>query len=145
MAYIAQKPCHLAGQAFFIGDIVPDEVIHPGNAKNLLKMGIIALQGGDPVEAATGTIETPERIIVVLHGEEGDLPLGLTPEDLQAVFDVLTTNVSEAETIINGITDQDALIALHAADSRKSVRELAKARATELITVPENEESAGEQ
>ena len=42
MTYVAQKPCRLAGQAFLIGDVIPDEVIHPGAAKNLLRMGIIS-------------------------------------------------------------------------------------------------------
>lgn len=147
MAYIAQKPCHLAGQAFYIGDIVPDEVIHPGNAKNLLKMGIIALHGGELlVESGQGTIEEAETPAarVIIHAEEGDMPLELTEEGLQAVVDVLTAPVADAEAIVKGMTDMDALILLDATDKRKSVQGLAKARALELGPAQEEEESAGE-
>lgn len=42
MAYTALKPCRFAGQSFRIGESVPVEVIQPGAAKSLVKMGVIA-------------------------------------------------------------------------------------------------------
>jgi hypothetical protein len=144
MAYIAQKPCRLAGQAFLIGDIVPDEVIHPGNAKNLLKMGIIAEAGG---ELATGTLVAEEGavsapLVITIHAKEGDLELEPTAEGIQAVFDVLTASAKDVEPTIKAMTDADALILLDLTDSRKTVKELARDRALEISQ--EGEESEGD-
>lgn len=143
MAYIAQKPCRLAGQAFLIGDLVPDEVIHPGNAKNLLKMGIIAETSGDHIsifQAAEGA--TSEPMVITIHSKDGDLELEPTPEGIQAVFDVLTSSAKDVEPTIKAMTDADALILLDLADSRKSVKELARDRALEISQ--EGEESEGD-
>ena len=138
MAYIAVKPCRFAGQSFKVGEIIPAEFLQPGASKNLVKMGIIAEEGGELVAPSTD-------ITVVLHTAEGDMDLNLTPEGLQAVFDALTGNVSEAEATINEMTDVDALILLDCSDKRKSVGELTKARAEALTAPQEGEESEGEE
>ena len=146
MASIAVKPCRFAGQSFKVGEIIPAEFLQPGASKNLVKMGIIAEEGGELVAPSTGTIEAPNTdITVVLHTAEGDMDLNLTPEGLQAVFDTLTGNVSEAEATINEMTDVDALILLDCSDKRKSVGELTKARAEALTAPQEGEESEGEE
>lgn len=147
MAYVATKPCKFAGQSFRIGEVVPAEVIQPGAAKNLVKMGIIAEQSGELIVSTIETAEAKEPTPyakVVIHAEEGDMDLNLTPEGLQAIFDVLSSNVSAAEPIISEMTDGDALILLHISDSRKSVKELAETRAKELNAPQEGEESEGE-
>jgi len=145
--YVAVKPCKFGGQRFLIGESIPADVIQPGAANNLLRMGIIAEASEGP---ATGTIEATQEertqpvIEITIHAEEGDLDLTPTPEGLQAIFDVLSTNVSGAESIINGMTDEDALILLHISDSRKSIKELAENRAQAINTPQEDEESAGD-
>ena len=150
MAYIALKPCRFAGQSFRIGESVPVDLVQPGAAKSLVRMGIIV--EGEPEAASTKseetTIEAPNAAITVtIHAKEGDMPLDLTPEGLQAVFDVLTTTVSEAEAIINGMTDGDALILLNISDNRRTIQNLTEERAKALIapqeaeTAPENEEN----
>lgn len=144
MAYVALKPCCFAGHRFRIGEIVPGELVHPGNANNAVKMGLIAEQSGD----AGTTAKTPEvlavsTMVVTIHTAEEDIPLELTQEGLQAVVDVLTSNVDDAEPVIAAMTDGDALILLHMTDSRKSIKAAAEARAQEINQ--ETEESAGEQ
>lgn len=149
MAYVAIKPCRFAGQSFKIGENVPADLIQPGAAKRLVKMGIIAAQKTEDLEAATiGEEKIEEGILVsdvsiIIHAEEGDIALNPAPEGMQAVFDVLTSNVSNAEPIIKDLTDEDALILLHASDSRKSVKELAWTRAQDLAS--QKAENAGEQ
>ena len=145
MAYVALKPCCFAGHRFRIGETIPDEVVHPGNANNAVKMGLIAKQPGDatthvdtPAETGNTTVET---MAVTIHAEEGDLPLNLTAEGLQSVVDVLTSNVDDAEPIVAAMTDGDALILLHMTDNRKSIKAAAEARAQALNA----EESEGEQ
>ena len=147
MAYVALKPCCFAGHRFRIGEPIPGEFVHPGNANNAVKMGLIAEQAG---EAGT-TAHTPEAKVnppaaamtVNIHAEEGELPLELTQEGLQAVVDVLTSNVDDAEPIIAAMTDGDALILLHLTDNRKSIKAAAEARAKALNE--DSKESAGEQ
>ena len=133
MAYVAIKPCKFAGQSFRIGEVVPAELIQPGAAKNLIRMGIIAEQSGELiVSKAAETKKAPQKHKVAVHAKEGDMDLDLTQEGLQAIFDVLTGNVSAAESTINEMTDEEALILLHISDSRKSVKELAETRAKAL-------------
>ena len=139
MAYTAIKPCRFAGQTYRIGEEVPAEVIQPGAAKNLVKMGIIAESGGAINAAPIKTVKLPAREVVIRAKE---MDLTPTPKGLQAIFDVLTANVSEAETIIEKMTDNDALILLNISDSRKSVKELTEARAKALNT--EGKESEGD-
>lgn len=147
MAYVALKPCCFAGHRFRIGETVPDELIHPGNARNAVKMGLIAEHAGE-AGAPAKTPEPPvippvEKMTICIHAEEGDLPLDLTKEGLQAVVDVLTSKVDDAEPIIEAMTDGDALILLHLTDTRKTVKNAAEARAKALNENPE--ESEGEQ
>lgn len=149
MAFIAVKPCKFAGQRFRIGEEIPADVIQPGAAKNLIKMGVIAerknVEFYETVEVDTieEGIRLPDAEIII-HAEEGDMPLNPTPEGLQAIFDVLTSNVSGAEPIIKEMTDGDALILLHLSDSRKSIKELAETRAKALNAPQEGEESEGD-
>lgn len=131
MAYVALKPCKFAGQSFKIGESVPAELIQPGAAMNLVKMGIIAEAGEELIAAGTETtIEAP--ISVSIHTKEGDLELNPKAEGLQAVFDAMTATISEAEGIIKKIKDEDALILLNAADSRKSIKAYTEERAKAL-------------
>lgn len=149
MAYIATKPCRMAGQSFRIGETIPAEFIQPGAVRNLVKMGIIAEEGEntitEPKITVTENAAVAPEIKVVIHAKEGDLELNPSQEGLQAIFDVLTDNVTAAEATIKEMTDEDALILLHIADSRKSIKELAEARAKALSAPQEGEESEGEE
>ena len=143
MAYTALKPCRLAGQSFKVGENVPAENILPGAAKNLVKMGIIAI--GEDVEPETTTVEVqvPTPITLTITADEDELSLTPTLAGLQSVVDVLTTTVALAEPIVNAMTDEDALILLDAVDSRKSIKDLAEARATALSTPAADPETPG--
>lgn len=152
MAFIAVKPCKFAGQRFRIGEEIPADVIQPGAAKNLIKMGVIAERKDEYPTAEPDTITAVKigeeirmpDVEIIIHAEEGDMPLNPTTEGLQVIFDVLTSNVSDAEPIIKEMTDGDALILLHLADSRKSIKELAETRAKALNAPQEGEESEGD-
>ena len=131
MTYVAVKPCKLKGQAFKIGETIPVDALQPGAAKNLIKMGIIASTDstGEP------TIEKPnpvELIEVTVETKEGKLYLNLTKEGLQNFVDVMTSKVDQAEAIVKEMTDTDALIMLDMAETRKTIKEAAKARALEI-------------
>lgn len=127
MAYVALKPCRVGGHAFRIGETVPKELIAPGAEKNLLKMGILAAT--EPVPSAA---DVPEALNIRVPVEEGELPLTITKEGLEAAVLAVTSSADDAKRVAAGMADRDALILLDLLDPRKSVQEAAKARAQEL-------------
>lgn len=147
MKLIAKKPCSFNGQQFYIDDEIPAEyVLSP---KDQETMGVLAIvnDDGTPCEGTQKRVEIEKKIVevetmeILIHAKEGALPLDITKAGLQSVVDVLTGNATDAEAIIEQMTDGDALILLHIADTRKAVKAAAEARAKAIST----EESAGEQ
>lgn len=130
MKLIARKPCSFEGVKYFIGDEIPAEAVI--NPKAMEQMGVLAIAGDNEQEKAT--IDQPQisKVELWIHAKEGDLPLNVTVEGLQAVIDTLTATASEAEPIIEQMTDEDALILLDCCDSRKTIREAARDRAKAL-------------
>lgn len=142
MKLIAKKPCSFGGKKFYCDEEIPEKFVLNPNAQ--AKLGVLAIVPDD-----AGTIQAAEEkengkavetMTVNIHAEEGDLPLNLTAEGLQAVVDVLTSTVEDAESIIEATTDGDALILLHVIDDRKGIKTAAEARAKAL-----NEENEGDQ
>lgn len=133
MAYVALKPCRFVGQTFRIGEAVPDELIHPGAVKNLLKMQVLAIQDNGIIPANNQEqIQDNETVQISVPAEEGDIMLDVSPEGLQAIFNVLSGKAADAESIIEKMDEGDALILLHLVDSRKTIKEAAEARAKEI-------------
>lgn len=145
MKLIARKPCSFNGKKFFIGDEIPAEsVINP---KEQEKMGVLTI-AADNYVGHTEQEPAPaqeSKITVLIRSEEGDVEFNPTPEGLQSIFDALTGNATEAEEIINQMTDGEALILLHLSDSRKAVRAAAEARGKELSEAQDGAEGEGAQ
>lgn len=143
MKLIAKKPCGFGGKMFYIGDEIPAEYVI--DAKTQEKLGtlvIVSDDAGDPVPVVETPTQSPvDTMTVLIRADEGDMPLDLTQEGLQAVVDVITDKASAAEKIIDQMTDGDALFLLYLTDSRKTVKELAENRAKAI----NSEESVGEQ
>ena len=70
-----------------------------------------------------------EAVTLTVHAEEGDLALTVSVKALQSVIDGAA---NQAESIIQDMTEGDALILLHCADSRKTVMAAAEARGKAL-------------
>lgn len=141
MAYIALKPCRFAGQAFKIGETVPEELISAGAAKNLVKMGKISSMDG---EAPKSSSDGENSVSVTVKAEEGNMTLELSKDGLQQIFDALTANVENAEKVVKEMTDNDALILLHMSDNRKSIMAAVEARA-KALNEPAEEETPDEE
>lgn len=139
MKLIAKQPCSFGGKRFYIGDEIPVElVLEPKTQEKYGKLAIVNDEADQPVGER-------DVMTVFVHGKEGDLPLDLTQEGLQAVLDILTSNAEDAEPLVKQMTDADALIFLDIADSRKTIQAAAKARAQALMEAQEGVESAGDQ
>ena len=159
MKLIARKPCSFGGEKFYIGDQIPTESVLDPHAQE--KWGVLAIVADDaaptPAPPVTETVRKEvDTMTVVIRDAEGDMPLDLTRDGLQAVVDVLTVKPAEAETIIEKMEDGDALILIHLVDSRKAVKAAAEDRAKALNpedpegsvkdeNPEEGQESAGDQ
>lgn len=145
MKLIARKPCSFGGEKFYIGDEVPAELVL--NPKEQETMGVLTIAADNYVGCNEEDPEpAPEnKIVILIRAKEGDVEFNPTPEGLQAIFDVMTGNATEAEEIINQMTDPEALILLHLSDSRKAVKAAAEARGKAISVAPEDAESEGEQ
>lgn len=60
------------------------------------------------------------------------------PEEIQQVFSILQMNAEEGAKVIAGVTNENVLILLHAADSRKTVKNAAKEQADKLFSTERN-------
>lgn len=129
MEYVALKYTRFGGQDFKVGETIPEELVDPVAAEALKKAHVIVVKGSEEAPKAQEAAPAVSTITINVHAEEGDLPLDLTQEGLQAFVDVLTSKAADAETIIAKMTDSDALILLDIADSRKSIKQAAKDRA----------------
>ena len=139
MKLIAKKPCSFGGKQFYIGDEIPAELVVNPNVQE--KRGILSIvtDGGEENPPQPIVISDPTLTICV-HVNDQDMELEPTDDGIQDIFNVLIGTAQSAEAIIREMTDEDALILLHMADSRKGVKAAAEARANEL-----NQERAGEQ
>lgn len=128
---IALKPCSFGGEKFFIGDEIPTEYVEsPAKMEQLGVLKVVKVES-EVTEVDTVVIPEPSfSIVVQANGEE--MILEPTDSGIQDVFNVLIGKAAAAETIINQMTDSDALILLHLADPRKSIKEAAEARAKAL-------------
>lgn len=146
MKLIAKKPCSFGGKQFYIGDEIPVELVM--EPKTQEKFGILTIVNDEAVTAVMDPAEPGGDVIVVplvIPGKDGPVSLELTAEDIQTVMDVLTVNTDDAEKRIEQIDSDDILFLLNAADTRKTVKNAAKARAQALCEAQEGEESAGDQ
>ena len=137
MKLIAKKPCSFGGEQFYIGDEIPAEIVL--NPKEQEKRGVLVCvdaQGQPQPEPQLAPVHTVNISVSTDDGQPIDLDV--YPEGLNEVFAALMSNPTTAEEIVNQMTDGDALILLHMADSRKSIKAAAEARAKAL-------EEAGEQ
>lgn len=131
---IALKPCSFGGKKFYIGDEIPSEYVESPEKMELLGvLKVVNVESEVTVNEITENIVIPEptlSIVVQTNGEE--MILEPTDSGVQDVFNVLIGKAAAAEEIISQMTDGDALILLHLADSRKSIKEAAEARAKEI-------------
>lgn len=151
MRLIAKKPCSFGGIQFYIGDEVPADLVL--NPSLQVQMGVLievpeSGSTGDGVGGESGSgsgscgstfIIPDSAMTIVVQTENGTEELEPTDDGIQQIFTALIGTPTVAEAVIKEMDDEDALILLHMADRRKSVREAAMARASELS------ESAGEQ
>lgn len=133
MKLIAKKPCSFGGEQFYIGYEIPLELVQ--NPKTQEKYGVLAIVEGDAVTPAPTVspivVSDPVLTICVRVGDE-EMELEPTDDGLQDIFTALIGDAEAAIGTVNKMTDNDALILLHLAERRTTIKKVAKARAEQL-------------
>ena len=134
MGYICQKTLTLFGTEYQPGAIIPAEAVLGSRVRSLMTCGYI-------VDEATGNTapaeEAPDDGIVhvpVMQGTSDELDVPITKDDATLIFCLMQETAEKAIWEVNEINDENVLIVIHATDSRKSVKNAAKERASSLHT-----------
>lgn len=141
--FICKKPITLSGYSFSYGEVIPDGFVLPGRALTLVRSNYIAeIEGGALQEEKTPILpfqsENEENLITIpISTEKGILEVITSPQTVTTVFSIMQKTVEEAEKDIAGLEDENTLILLNAADSRKGIQKAAEERATQLNKGPE--------
>lgn len=152
MRLIAKKPCSFGGKNFFIGEEIPECLVASPESQE--KLGVLAIAGDGAGEIAAGVAaelkETEDRAydravtIFVNDGtDSGMMAVPVAEDEIRQVFSVLQMNAEEAAKAVSGVESENVLILLHAADSRKTVRDAARKRAGSLPSVQADSGEAG--
>lgn len=88
-------------------------------------------------------------IIPVKGGSDGDneqqTAVPATPEEIQQVFSIMQMNATDGAEAIAGVKSENVLILLHAADTRKTIKDAAKKQADNIFSTSDssNESTGG--
>lgn len=155
MILIAQKPCSFGGKKFYVGDIIPDDLVI--NPENQAKMGVITIYKGDVIpkdemrkdEGGARELIIPLRsfqneaeVTIPIVAENGIQGLSVARESLLEAIRIMQMDVKDAEKVIENVEDENVLIILHACDSRKGIKNASEKRAL-TIAHPDDDETNG--
>ena len=136
--FICIKGLTLGGIDYTPGQAIPAGAVLPSRVRALLRQGYIAQVDEAPEgksEAPTKPQEpamVPAPITIPLTVDGGVYEVVATPNDIIMAAGVLQLTVEEAKPAIEGIDSEEALILINALDSRKGIKEAARARAEAL-------------
>ena len=111
-------------------------------ASRLEKMKVHAAELEETEPGAYGDIV---QIPVKGASDKEFTEISVNLEEIQQVFAIMQMNTDEGAKVISDVTSENVLILLHAADSRKMIRNAAKERANKLFLSEDdlNESSKG--
>lgn len=144
MKLIAKKPCSFGGQQFYIDDEIPEELV--ANPATQERLGVIVIVSGEiPIRDSGAHFMGVElyddngTIQIVVKGEpdgenEQAMSIPATPEEIQKVFYIMQLTAEEGAKEIAGVESENVLILLHAADSRKTIKDAARKQADNLTS-----------
>ena len=169
MELVAKKPCSFGGRKFYIGDEVPAEmVLDPASQEKLGVLSVLKDREGEGpavtftreqvdgmiAEAVTGLAMTDafaggeitlaEPCVGIMIREDPAGVVHAAPEEIRQVFAIMQANADEGVRMIAEVTDENILILLHVADSRKTIKNAARERAERLFPAREEDPEAGE-
>ena len=128
MDYVCIKKLSLGGRDYYPGESIPESAFLSGRADKLKACGYIA-KAEEPGGTVLDCPDDPPVFRITLERDEqnGNTAYPITESQLQRVADILRMTAAEAADAINE-TDETVTAFIHALDSRKTVREVAKKR-----------------
>lgn len=95
-------------------------------------------------ETEPGAYDGAIPISVKGESDEQQTAVPATPEEIQQVFSIIQMNATEGAEAIAGVKSENVLILLHAADTRKTIKDAAKKQADNIFSASGNlNESTG--
>ena len=85
-------------------------------------------------ETGSGAYEGAILISVKGESDEQQTAVPTTPEEIQQVFSIMQMNATEGAEAIAGVKSENVLILLHAADTRKTIKDAAKKQADNIFS-----------
>lgn len=142
MQYLCERQLTAGGKTYNPGNIIPDGVILPERSSKLIKNGYISkIDGGTAVAELKKTEPNAWQDIIQISvkrdsdGENEQITaIPARPEEIQQVFSIMQLNAEEGAKSIAGVKSENVLILLHAADSRKTIKNAAKEQADKLFS-----------
>ena len=150
MQYLCLKQLTVGKTTYHLGDTIPDDVILPARSEKLIRSGYISKldeeteysKNESGVLQEEGFLSENIVIIPVKGDADGDneqiTTILMTPNEIQQVFSIMQQNADEGSKAITTIKSENVLILLHAADSRKTIKEAAKKQADNLFSSNDN-------
>lgn len=144
MQYLCTKQLTAGGITYCPGEIIPDGVILPERSSKLLRNGYISkLKESMQIEweeMESVGMNVPETVLITVNRESDEenqqgTAVPATPEEIQQVFSIMQLNAEDGAKAITEVQSENVLILLHAADSRKTIKNAAKEQADNLFSV----------
>lgn len=85
-------------------------------------------------ETEPGAYEGAIQISVKGESDEQQTAVPVTPEEIQHVFSIMQMNATEGAEAIARVKSENVLILLHAADTRKTIKDAAKKQADNIFS-----------
>ena len=136
MGYICQKTLTLFGTVYQPGEVIPADAVLGSRIRSLMTCGYIVYEATGNTTPAPAE-EDPDDGMVhvpVMQGASDELDVPITKDDAALIFCLMQETAEKAIWEVNEINDENVLIVIHATDSRKSVKNAAKERASSLHT-----------
>lgn len=133
--FICAKGLTLGGVTYSPGQDIPAGAVLPGRVRALIRQGYIVAK----VETAQAPAQKPQEPAIVpvpisipLTKDGGVYEVVAKPEDIITAVSVMQLTLEEATKVIETIESEEALILIHALDSRKGIKTAASERAESL-------------
>lgn len=118
--YIALKPCSFAGEAYRIGEEIPNGKVLPEAVARLVRQGVIAENGPGVLLPGSASLE---KIVVPILTDEGQIDLEVTPEALKKALRVAQMPEDTAIDALKELQEEDELIIVHALTKSDRVKD----------------------
>lgn len=133
--FICAKGLTLGSVTYAPGQDIPAGAVLPSRVRALVRQGYIVAKAEAapaPAQEPQEPMQVPVPITIPLTKDGGVYEVVASPEDIITAVSVMQLTLEEASKVIEDTESEEALILIHALDSRKGIKEAASKRAEAL-------------